>query len=329
MPPPCCPPLSRLWLGCDRPKCVAAGDLLMVSEPLVFVRGVPIQGQEETEPGDSQPPGNNVEAAAHPLAGEKGIGTEEVEGRAAASPSGGREVSGAPASPAGSIPSGERGIRGSVDRSVDLAPAGSIPSLAFYEALLSAPTGRTALSALSQRVVRDLWARRLVGLLSAGVGEDGERGGEAALSPPLLGKLSRHPQEEEEGGTGGEEEESGGRGRASSGERGGRGDGGGTAGPQRHGGRTRLQAPSGRRSRVGGGGIAPPLPPPPPLPKWAAERAVMVGLVAEACQDPAAAGCRGEPLAPFAAVWPELALVNHSCRPNAVALVVGDRVVLR
>ena len=283
---------------------VAAGDLLMVSEPLVFVRGVPIQGQEEAEGaevGDSQPPGNNVAAAAHPLAGEEGIDAEGVEGRAAASPSGGREVSGAPASPAGSIPSGERGIRGSVDRSVDLAPAGSIPSLTFYEALLRAPTGRTALSALSQRVVRDPWARRLVGLLSAGVGEGGERGGQAALSPPLLGELCRHPPEEEE-------EE---------------------GGAQRHGIGTRLQAAtSGRRSR---GGIAPTPPPPPtpPLTKWAAERAVMVGLVAEACQDPAAAGCRGEPLAPFAAVWPELALVNHSCRPNAVALVVGDRVVLR
>lgn len=44
---------------------------------------------------------------------------------------------------------------------------------------------------------------------------------------------------------------------------------------------------------------------------------------------PTAAAARGEPLRPYAGIWPELALMNHSCLPNTLALVVGDRLVLR
>ena len=38
---------------------------------------------------------------------------------------------------------------------------------------------------------------------------------------------------------------------------------------------------------------------------------------------------RGETIAPHAGLWPELALINHSCLPNALPMVVGDRIVLR
>ena len=38
---------------------------------------------------------------------------------------------------------------------------------------------------------------------------------------------------------------------------------------------------------------------------------------------------RGDPMTSHAGLWPELALTNHSCLPNALPMVVGDRLVLR
>jgi hypothetical protein len=45
--------------------------------------------------------------------------------------------------------------------------------------------------------------------------------------------------------------------------------------------------------------------------------------------DPALASSRGEQHVPVAGVWPEYGLVNHSCAPNAVQLLVGGRMVIR
>ena len=49
--------------------------------------------------------------------------------------------------------------------------------------------------------------------------------------------------------------------------------------------------------------------------------------------DLASSSCRGEPLAPFTALWPEVSLIGHSCWPNASIVVVGtglgSRAVIR
>ncbi|GBF93797.1 hypothetical protein Rsub_06129 [Raphidocelis subcapitata] len=45
--------------------------------------------------------------------------------------------------------------------------------------------------------------------------------------------------------------------------------------------------------------------------------------------DLGAAPCRGEELRAFVGLWPEFALLNHSCVPNAGATLVGDRLVVR
>ena len=40
--------------------------------------------------------------------------------------------------------------------------------------------------------------------------------------------------------------------------------------------------------------------------------------------DPASSCCRGEALSPFAALWPEVSLIEHSCWPNSSLVVVGS-----
>jgi hypothetical protein len=40
--------------------------------------------------------------------------------------------------------------------------------------------------------------------------------------------------------------------------------------------------------------------------------------------DPASSCCRGEGLSPFAALWPEVSLIQHSCWPNSSLVVVGS-----
>eukprot|EP00198_Chlamydomonas_reinhardtii_P011800 XP_001701137.1 predicted protein [Chlamydomonas reinhardtii] len=49
---------------------------------------------------------------------------------------------------------------------------------------------------------------------------------------------------------------------------------------------------------------------------------LQVNLLAEDTQDGAAALAGGEPLASVVGVWPEAALANHSCAPNAVAVLL-------
>ncbi|KXZ47298.1 hypothetical protein GPECTOR_36g24 [Gonium pectorale] len=46
-------------------------------------------------------------------------------------------------------------------------------------------------------------------------------------------------------------------------------------------------------------------------------------------EDLAAAACRGEEPRGHIGLWPEFALLNHSCAPNAVNFVVGDAMVVR
>ena len=38
---------------------------------------------------------------------------------------------------------------------------------------------------------------------------------------------------------------------------------------------------------------------------------------------------RGEPLSSFVGLWPELSLLNHSCAPNSVPVLVGDKIIVR
>ena len=47
------------------------------------------------------------------------------------------------------------------------------------------------------------------------------------------------------------------------------------------------------------------------------------------CADLGAAPARGDDLSAFVGLWPEFALLNHACMPNAVAALVGDRLVVR
>ncbi|GIL64435.1 hypothetical protein Vafri_18357 [Volvox africanus] len=52
-------------------------------------------------------------------------------------------------------------------------------------------------------------------------------------------------------------------------------------------------------------------------------------LLAEGTQDGAATIARSGPLMSVAGIWPEVALVNHSCAPNAAAVLLQDRLVVR
>ncbi|EFJ40499.1 hypothetical protein VOLCADRAFT_99704 [Volvox carteri f. nagariensis] len=65
---------------------------------------------------------------------------------------------------------------------------------------------------------------------------------------------------------------------------------------------------------------------------WTQQRVMsllQLNLVAEETQDGAAAVANSEPLTSRMGVWPEVALINHSCGPNAVAVMLYDRLVVR
>ncbi|GLI67755.1 hypothetical protein VaNZ11_012008 [Volvox africanus] len=52
-------------------------------------------------------------------------------------------------------------------------------------------------------------------------------------------------------------------------------------------------------------------------------------LLAEGTQDGAATIARSGPLMSVAGIWPEVALINHSCAPNAATVLLQDRLVVR
>lgn len=60
----------------------------------------------------------------------------------------------------------------------------------------------------------------------------------------------------------------------------------------------------------------------------------MWGLIAYNCfgdgfQDLPLALARGEEPKPQLGLWPEFSLINHSCLPNSVNYLMGDRMVVR
>ncbi|GAX81155.1 hypothetical protein CEUSTIGMA_g8588.t1 [Chlamydomonas eustigma] len=194
--------------------------------------------------------------------------------------------------------------------------SGSIYAPEVQQAVQSAPTSESVAALLSARQLDDAWVRHSTWLLAAGVGNDGRRNLSRVGVPPPLDQFCRDV----------DSTMSGGKHNAS------RVDKSSSSGLQEN----------GRKRYKGQRPASPPaaVAVPDRAPEWhdlvptaldvgQLDIAASVGLQAEYYQDPASAVCRGEPVSPYAGIWPELALANHSCLPNAMCILVGDRMVMR
>ncbi|KAF8059148.1 hypothetical protein HT031_005320 [Scenedesmus sp. PABB004] len=91
------------------------------------------------------------------------------------------------------------------------------------------------------------------------------------------------------------------------------------------------QAAAGGAAQAGGAAPQPAAPPPPAsLPDEAAVlQLVFANCTGEEFEDPALALLRGSTSCGHLGVWPAAAMANHSCAPNAHAMLLGDRLVVR
>jgi hypothetical protein len=80
---------------------------------------------------------------------------------------------------------------------------------------------------------------------------------------------------------------------------------------------------------AGGGGAGGSASHAAPLSEDAAVRLMFQNAVAEEHQDIAASASRSSDISSLLGIWPEVALLNHSCLPNVVVFALGDRLVVR